>query len=106
MLAPARGRASRKPSQALEAHREDIRRIVAAHRAGNARVFGSVAQGCDTEDSDLDLLVDPQERMTLFDLCAIGHEIRNLLGVEVDVATPRALPERFRDKVLAEARPI
>lgn len=95
-----------KPSAALEAHRPAIRRIVEAHRAGNARVFGSVAQGCDTQDSDLDLLVDPEPRMTLFDICAIGHELRMLLGVEVDVATPGALPDKFRDKVLAEAMPV
>jgi predicted nucleotidyltransferase len=95
-----------KPSQALDAHREAIRRIVEAHRASNARVFGSVAQGRDTEDSDLDLLVDPEPRMTLFDICAIGHEVRMLLGVEVDVATPGALPDKFRDRVLSEARPV
>ena len=31
-----------KPSTALDAHRDAIRRIVASHHASNARVFGSV----------------------------------------------------------------
>ena len=48
-----------KPSEALSLHRADIRRVVASHRAGNARVFGSVLHGQDTQDSDLDILVDP-----------------------------------------------
>ncbi len=52
---------SMKPSQALKRHRAEIRRIIASHRAGNARVFGSVLHGKDSEDSDLDLLIDPNE---------------------------------------------
>ena len=95
-----------KPSQALESHRADIRRIVASHRAKNARVFGSVIHGEDTEDSDLDILIDPTAETTLFDIGAIRHELLQLLGVRVDVLTPKALPEKFRDVVLAEAVPI
>ena len=95
-----------KPSIALQAHRNDIRRIVAAYRATNVRVFGSVAHGADADGSDLDLLVDPTPETTLFDLGAIRHELRRLLGVPVDVLTPKALPEGFRDTVLAEAIPV
>ncbi|MCX7381489.1 MAG: nucleotidyltransferase, partial [Alphaproteobacteria bacterium] len=36
-----------KPSEALERHRADIRRIVEANRACNPRVFGSVLHGED-----------------------------------------------------------
>ena len=95
-----------KPSLKLEAHRDDIRTIVSVHRARNARVFGSVAHGLDTDESDLDLLIDPTDETTLFDIGAIRHELHQLLGVEVDVVTPMALPERFRETVLAEAIPI
>lgn len=92
-----------KPSIAFYAHRDAIRRIVEAHRASNPRVFGSVAQGCDIEGSDLDVLVDPTPEMTLFDIGAIRHELLALLGVPVDVLTPRALPDKFRAAVLSEA---
>jgi uncharacterized protein len=95
-----------KPSAALERHRAAIRRIVAANRATNARVFGSAAAGADTEASDLDLLVDPTAETTLFDLGAIRSEIRGLLGVRVDVVTPEALPARLRASVLAQAVPV
>lgn len=54
-----------KPSEALSAHRDDIRRVVLQHRALNARVFGSVLRGVDSDDSDLDLLVDPTSETTL-----------------------------------------
>lgn len=95
-----------KPSLKLEAHRDDIRTIVSVHRAQNARDFGSVAQGLDTDESDLDLLIDPTDETTLFDIGAIRYQLHQLLGVEVDVVTPMALPERFRATVLAEAIPI
>lgn len=95
-----------KPSQALAEHRSEIREIVLAHRALNARVFGSVAHGSDTDKSDLDILVDPTSDTTLFDLGAIRYKLRNLLGVPVDVLTPGALPDSFRQIVLDEAIPV
>lgn len=95
-----------RPSQALESHREAIRHIVKSHRAGNARVFGSVLHGLDAEGSDLDILIDPTPDTTLFDIGAIRLELRRLLGVRVDVLTPNALPDSFRSKVLAEARVV
>jgi uncharacterized protein len=93
-----------RPSHALELHRAAIRGVVAAHRACNARVFGSVLHGQDTEFSDLDILVDPTPETTLFDIGAIRHKLHLLLGVPVDVLTPNALPENFRAAVLARAR--
>jgi predicted nucleotidyltransferase len=95
-----------KPSEALRTNREAIRQVVAAHRASNPRVFGSVLHGEDTEDSDLDILIDPTPDTTLFDIGAIRHELLQLLGIPVDVLTPKALPEKFRAAVLAEARPV
>ena len=95
-----------KPSVALASHRATIRRVVESHRACNPRGFGSVVHGEDTDDSDLDILIDPTPDTTLFDIGAIRHELLQLLGVPVDVLTPKALPDKFRDRVLAEAMPI
>lgn len=77
-----------------------------AHNALNPRVFGSVMKGCDTESSDLDLLIEPTPDTTLFDIGAIRHELIKLLGVKVDVVTPNALPDSFRCQILAEAKPV
>ncbi|MDP2878128.1 MAG: nucleotidyltransferase family protein [Sulfuricella sp.] len=92
-----------RPSQALQSHREAVRQIVLQHHALNVRVFGSVLRGEDTEDSDLDLLVEPTPETTLMDIGAIRYELRKLLGISVDVLTPRALPDSFRDQILSEA---
>jgi predicted nucleotidyltransferase len=95
-----------KPSEAFQAHRAAIRGIVERHRAGNVRVFGSVLHGDDVEGGDLDLLVDPLPQTTLMDIAAIQVELERMLGVPVDVLTPKALPEKFRGAVLAEAEPV
>jgi uncharacterized protein len=95
-----------KPSEALASNRAAIRRVVESHRARNARVFGSVLRGQDTDSSDLDILVDPTSETTLFDISAIRVELRKMLGVPVDVLTPNGLPDKFRATVLTEARPI
>jgi len=95
-----------KPSSALAAHREEIRRLVEAHRARNARVFGSVLHGEDTDGSDLDILVDALPGTTLFDLGGLHVDLEELLGVSVDLLTPGDLPPKFRARVLADARPV
>lgn len=95
-----------KPSEALRAHRAQLREIVARHGAIRPRVFGSAVRGNDTDESDLDLLVDPTSQTTLMTLAAIQLEAERLLGVRVDVLTPRSLPKTFRDRVLLEAVPV
>lgn len=95
-----------KPSVALEQYREDIRQIVARYNTYNARVFGSVLTGHDTDTSDLDFLVDTTSDTTLMDIGAIRFELKTLLGVKVDVLTPNGLPTTFRDRVLKEALPV
>jgi hypothetical protein len=95
-----------KASIAFQENRVAIRAVVARHRACNARVFGSVLHGDDQEGSDLDILIDPTPDTTMFDIGAIRHELFQLLGVHVDVLTPNALPDSFRAKVIAEARPV
>ncbi len=72
----------------------------------NVRVFGSTLDGTDNDASDLDLLVDPTDKTTLLDLAAITVELKQLLGIEVDVLTPKSLPDKFRERVLGEAVPV
>ena len=95
-----------RPSEALLQHREAIREAVLRCRVANPRVFGSVLHGTDTEDSDLDILVDAVKGTTLLDLCGLNAELEQLLGIRVDVKVPEELPARWRHRVVGEARPI
>jgi len=95
-----------RPSEALQKHRQAIRSATARYGLSNPRVFGSAARGDDTDESDLDLLVDKGERTTLFDLGGLSEELKALLGVPVDVVTSTGLHRKIRDRVLDEAKPV
>lgn len=95
-----------RPSEALALHRTRIREIALSHRVSNVRVFGSAMRNDDGPESDLDLLVEPTAQTTLFDIGAIRFELKQLLGIEIDVLTPNALPEKYRAQVLREALPV
>lgn len=72
----------------------------------NVRVFGSAGRGTDREDSDVDLLVDVDERATLFTLTGLEQALSELPGIPVDVRTPAEISRHIRDRVLAQARPL
>jgi len=95
-----------RPSKALNLHRAMIRQIVESHRAKNVRVFGSVLHGNDTEDSDLDLLIDTTNETTLMDIGAIRRELKALLGVELDITTSNSIPFLLKRKIINEASPV
>lgn len=95
-----------KPSVAFERNRDAVRAVIARYTVRNPRLFGSVAAGRDREGSDIDLLVDALPGTTLLDLCGLQDELQDLLGVPVDVHTPKEIGARYRDKVLSQARPI
>jgi uncharacterized protein len=95
-----------KPSEVLPQHRETIRKLVLEAGMANPRIFGSVLHGDDIDGSDLDILVDPAPKTSLLDVAGLQIQIEQVLGVRVDLLTPRALPIKFREKVLSEAQPV
>ena len=95
-----------RPSEILKIHRDAILNATKRFKVTNPRVFGSVVHGTDTEQSDLDLLVDALPGATLFDLGGFQEELQAVLGVKVDVLTSGGLRNRVGEKILAEAKPI
>jgi uncharacterized protein len=87
----------------LRAHREEILKLGERFGVRNIRVFGSVARGEATPDSDLDLLVDVDRGHGYFDMAGFALGVEDRLGVFTQVATPRGLKLRIRDRVLHEA---
>jgi predicted nucleotidyltransferase len=91
---------------ALRARRRELLRVAAARGASNVRIFGSVARGEAGPDSDIDFLVDLEPGRSLLDLGGLLMDLQDLLGVGVDVVTPRGLKPRNAARVLAEAVPL
>jgi predicted nucleotidyltransferase len=92
-----------KPSEALRKHRQEVLEIIASHSVTNPRVFGSVSRGEDTEESDLDILVDATYDINYVDLFLLQEDLADTLGVSVDILTPGELRPRIRERVLSEA---
>jgi len=90
----------------LQRQRKQVIELASRRGATNVRVFGSVARREDTEDSDIDLLVDLEPGHTILDLVGLRRELTEVLGVPVDVATVRMLKKNLRADVLAEAVPL
>jgi predicted nucleotidyltransferase len=95
-----------KPSEALTAHRNELRQLVSRYGLAHPRVFGSVVNGTDTNESDLDLLVEPGRSTSLLTLAGLKNDAEELLGVPVSVLTPNGLPPKFRNEVLRQAQPL
>ncbi|WFF38405.1 nucleotidyltransferase domain-containing protein [Moraxella nasibovis] len=92
-----------RPSQIIQSKRNEIYAIAKQFSIDELKVFGSVANGTDTPTSDLDLLITPHDKTTLFDLCGLKMELEELLGISIDIVTPRNLP--FQD-ALQTAKPL
>lgn len=95
-----------KPSVAFENNRALVREVVGRYRLTNPRLFGSVLHGTDTDESDIDILVDILPGASVIDLVGPEEELTEKLGVRVQVVTPQELHRFFKDKVLAEAQPV
>ena len=100
------GRTAMKPSEALTAHRDELRQLVSRYGLSRPRVFGSVLSGSDTDDSDLDLPVEPGRSTGLLTMAGLKIDAERLLGMPVSVLTPNGLPPKFRQEVLQRAQPL
>lgn len=92
--------------------RDDILEKLAASRpeldqfhVESLSVFGSVARGEASDDSDVDVLVEfePEAVVGMFEFVRLQRYLSELLGRRVDLATPDALHKALRDGILSEA---
>lgn len=90
----------------IKARRDEIIRICESHGGHNVRVFGSVARGDATEDSDIDFLIHLDSDRSLIDQVAMIRKLQELLGHKVDVVPDSSLHRIIRDEVLLEAKPL
>ena len=98
-----------RASQLLEKYSNEIKSIARRYEQEgirNLRVFGSIAKGLDTDESDVDFLVDTEPAVTLFTIGGMHYELEQLLGSKFDLITSGSLPEALKSKILAEAKPI
>ena len=85
---------------ALREHETELRAAGLLH----LRLFGSVARGESTPTSDVDLLADYDEtkNLSLLGVVRIQHQLEEILGKEVHLASEIGLRPRIRNRVLQE----
>ena len=81
----------------VESRRDEIKAAVARHRGKAVAVFGSVARGEETADSDIDVLIDFEEGSSLFDLMRVEDDLGSLLGRPIDAVALGGLKPRDDD---------
>jgi uncharacterized protein len=86
----------------LREKRGEILALAAYYNASNVRVFGSVARGESTPDSDIDFLVNFDQNYTLLDQSGLLVELRDLLGYPVNVVHEPLLREKYRPYILQD----
>lgn len=87
----------------LEACLPQAREILRRRGADEVFVFGSVADGSTTPESDLDLAVSGLPHMEYFP--ALG-ELFAKLPIDVDLVRLEEAPESLRDRIAAEGRKL
>ena len=81
------------------------RHLLKAYGIKNIRLFGSLARRESKAESDVDLLVefDQSVHIGMFEFSRLRRELSELLGCEVDLATPDALHKDMKEDILKEA---
>lgn len=89
--------------QELQSHRLKITEIAKHYRSYNIRVFGSVTKNENTENSDIDFLIDPDPEQDLFDVIRLRRALQELLNCDVDIVHSTALHHTIRQEILSSA---
>jgi predicted nucleotidyltransferase len=87
----------------------DTTKVVEICRKNDASmigVFGSMAKGEATEQSDIDLLLKFSKRKSLLSLVKLERELSASIGRKVDLLTEASISPYLRDRIKKELRII
>lgn len=71
-----------------------------------AGLFGSTARGEDKSDSDIDLLIDTDGKMTVFKIVGLKQDLEERLGRKVDIVEYDAIKPTMRESVMSSHEAI
>jgi len=87
----------------LRARRMDVIEVAQRHGVTSIMVFGSVARGEESAESDIDLLVTTGSKVSSWFPAGLILELEQLLGRHIDIVTESGLNPLLQEQVLAEA---
>ena len=86
----------------IEEIKEKVIPILQKHEVVRAGLFGSMAKGASTEKSDIDILVELGNKISLLEFVGIKLELEDLLGQKVDLVEYAAIKPGLKERILAE----
>jgi predicted nucleotidyltransferase len=76
------------------------------YRVHPLSIFGSYVRNEQTDNSDVDVLVEYSEPVSLFDVVDSELYLSDILGIKVDLVLKRCIHSEIRETVLKEAMPV
>jgi len=78
------------------------KRILKKYKVNKIGIFGSFATGKTKKKSDVDLLVEFEDMIDLFDFVHLNDEIQQILKNRVDLVTADTIKPYIKPKILKE----
>lgn len=86
----------------LEDIKRQIKRIAKRHKIKRAGIFGSYALDSFTQDSDVDILVELDDNLSLLDFVRIKLDFEDSLQKKVDLVEYKSIKPRLKNRILSE----
>ncbi len=100
---PLKPRPPATDRRTLSRLRQAVLPIAGRYGVGNVRLFGSFVRGEQRKTSDVDLLVDLPDDMSLLDLSGLKIDLEDALHRKVDVVPSHTIKPALRERILSEA---
>jgi len=76
--------------------------VIKKYGVKSAGLFGSVVEGEDTPESDVDILIEPTEGTTLLDIVALKLELEQSINRTVDILTYDSIHPLLKKRILQQ----
>lgn len=76
--------------------------VLKKHGVKKAGIFGSYVRGEEKKRSDIDILIEPTNEMSLFDIVRLEFELKKVLGKKVDLLTYGGINHLLKKIILNE----
>lgn len=86
----------------IEEIKDAIVPILIRHHIKRAGIFGSMARGSANPESDIDILVELGDKISLLEFVGIKYELEDLLGRKVDLVEYQAVKPRMKNQIISE----
>ncbi len=86
----------------VEEIKKKIIPILKRYGVKRAGIFGSFVRGEETKESDIDVLVEIESRMSLLDFVGLKLELEQALGKKIDLGEYSTIKPIIKEQILSE----